>query len=315
MKIAMFSSAGLKFMEDIKQHWEKKGHQVDYEPGANPALVAEADLTYIDFLDNNFYRLWNGPDFDHDDPRWQGPEPKGGPIFVRAIDIDIWMGRHRDERIYNYMDGLIVINEFFRDMVQREGNVPAGKLHLIRPGVNLGKFKFRQKTHNDYRIACVTGNFWEAKAYLEPIRLLDLVRRETKKDYTLHMRGQHIPPGWQKVAMDHLIDSLGLKDKVTIYGPQPDMNEWYQDKDYILVTSYKEAFSYAAAEGMAVGLKPVISDFFGSADIWGDYRYRNWDDAVRMLHEPIMSEEYRAFIYNNYDLKQMLTEFDDLLHT
>lgn len=313
MKIAIHSNFGMKFMQDIKDHWEKRGHEVFYEPGANPALAATCDLVYIDALDSNFYCLWNGPSGDHESPDWK-PYPKK-KVFVRGIDIDLWMGRHRDERIWKYMDGMIVINEFYRKMVQEEGNPPKGKLHLIRPGVNLKRFTFREKK-NEYKIAMVTGNLWEAKAAWEGIRLLDLVRKATGKDFTLHIRGQHIAPEWHRVAYDHLIHTLKLRDKVTIYGEVGDMNEWLDDKDYILVTSYKEAFSYAAAEGMAKGLKPIINNFFGAADVWPEeYLYNNFDDAIQMFCQPIISDEYRDIVYQNYDLALMLRDYDDLLGT
>lgn len=313
MKIAMHSSAGLKFMQDIKDHWEGKGHQVFYEPGANPALAEECDLTYIDFLDNNFYCLWNGLAGDHEAADWK-PYPKKR-VVVRAIDIDIWMGRHRDPRIWSYMDDIIVISPFYKRMVQEEGNPPEGKLHLIRPGVDLTKFTYREKP-NTYKIALVTGNLWEAKAAWEGIRLVDLLRKQTGKDWTLHIRGQHIAPEWHRVAYEHLIHTLKLRDKVFIYPEVPNMNDWYDDKDFTLVTSYKEAFSYAAAEGMAKGLKPVINNFFGADEVWPkEYLYDNFDEALRMFTEPIMSEDYRNVIYQNYDLKLMLRDYDDLLGT
>ncbi len=315
MKIACFSSAGTKFMDDLIEHWRSKGHEVDFEPGANPALAEKADLTYIDFLDNNFYCLWNGLAGDHEAVGWQ-PYPKKR-VAVRAIDIDIWMGRHRDERIWPYMDDMIVINEFYREMVQREGNPPKGKLHLIRPGVNLETFSFRNKPQNDRKIAMVTGNMWEAKATFEAIRMLGVLRNKTGEDYTLHIRGQFIPPEWHRVAHDHLLKTLGLEDKVFVDGPQGSMSDWYQDKDYILVTSYKEAFSYAAAEGMAVGLKPVINNFFGAEDIWPkEYLYSNWDDALEMLaYGEIESDKYRAVIEDRYPLERMLKEYDELFDT
>lgn len=314
MKIAMHSNASMKFMQDIRDHWEAKGHEIFYEPGANPELTRTCDLTYIDFLDNNFYCLFNGPGGDNNAPGWKS-YPKKGPIVVRAIDIDIWMGRHRDTRIWEYMDHMIVINPFYLRMIQEEGKPPPGKLHLIKCGVNLDKFTFRNK-ENEYKIALVTGNMWEAKATYEAIRLLALLRKQTKHDWTLHIRGDFIPPEWHRAAHEHLLDVLEVRDKVTVYSNVGDMNDWYNDKDYILVTSYKEAFSYAAAEGMAKGLKPVLNNFFGAEEIWDKkYLYTNWDDAVEMFQQPIESEKYRKYIEKNYSLERMLKEYDELLGT
>lgn len=314
MNIFVNDNNGFKFSQMLIDHWIEKGHVVDKEVGANPAKMKEADLTYIDCLDSNFYCYWNGELGDHEAQGWK-PYPKKGKIVVRGIDLDLWMGRHRDERIWPYMDEMIVISPFYYNMVQSEGNPPPGKLHLIKPGVDLEQFKYREKI-NEYKIALVTGNMWEAKATFEAIRLLDLVRKQTGLDYTLHIRGQFIPPEWHRVAHDHLLKILGLEDKVTVYGQQGSMNDWYQDKDYILVTSYKEAFSYAAAEGMAVGLKPVINNFFGSEDIWDkSHLYNNLDDALVMLAVGSKPQEYRKYIEDHYSAERMFREYDSLLGT
>lgn len=316
MNIFVNDNAGFKFSQMIIDHWREKGHTVEQEVGANPEKIAEwADLTYIDFLDSNFYCYFNGPGGDNNAPDWKS-YPKRGKIAVRAIDIDIWMGRHRDQRIWDYMDNMIVINPFYQEMVQREGNPPEGKLSLITPGVDLTKFIFREKPIDEYKIALVTGNMWEAKATFEAIRLVAMLRQQSGAPFTLHIRGQFISPEWHRVAHDHLIKTLGLEDVVTVYGPQGNMNDWYQDKDYILVTSYKEAFSYAAAEGMAVGLKPIINNFFGSTDIWSEeYLYTNLDDAISKFADPMESKKYRAFIEEKYSATRMFAEYDQLLGT
>lgn len=309
MKIACFDNAGFKFSQMILDYWSSKGHEVRREMGTNPILTEWADLVYIDFLDNNFYVLYNGPKGDH------FPSYPKKRIAVRAIDIDIWMGRHCDPQIFNYLDDLIVINKFYFDKVQRESNAPAGKIKLIYPGVDLNKFKFRNKERG-CKIAMVVGNLWEAKSTYEGIRIFQEVNRlQPDKPWELHIRGEMIPPEWHRVSYEHLIEISGLKDKITIYPPQPNISDWLQDKDYILVVSHKEAFSYAAAEGMAVGLKPVINHFFGSE--WNPkYRFNSLFEAVTMIVEGEYNpEEYRQYIQDHYDFKRMMKQYDELFGT
>ncbi len=296
----------------IIDHWRSKGHEVYSEMGMNPKWAAWADLTYIDFMDNNFYCLFNGP---------QGDQTSHYPkkrIAVRGIDIDLFQGTYRAPVIWDYLDDFIVISKFWYDKVQAETTPYSdGKLHLIRPGVDLQKFKFRDKERG-YKIACVTSNLWEAKDGFGAIRIFQEVNRlYPDKPWELFIRGQYIPPEWHQYAYEHLIEVSGLKDKIHIIGPVDDMNVWYQDKDYLLVTSHKEAFSYAAAEGMAVGLKPVINDFFGSEDIWPDkYRYKSVHEAVDMLTGGDWNpKEYREYIEEHYDAQRMFKEYDDLFQT
>ena len=317
MNIAVHDNASGKFSQMIISHWRSRGHDVRFEMGANPeAFSSWADLIYIDFIDGNFYSYYNGMNGDRSQP----PFPKKR-IAVRGIDIDIWQGRHRDPDIWSYLDDFIVINQFYFDLVRNETSPYSdSKLHLIKPGVDLGKFTLMYKQHG-YKIACVMGNIWEAKSGFEAIRIFQEVNRlYPDKPWELFIRGQHIEPDWHLFAYNQLIKNTGLEDRIHIVpflGGEEAMNEWYQDKDYILVTSHKEAFSYAAAEGMAVGLKPVINNFFGSDDIWPkEYRFNSINEACLMLGEGTwLPEEYRQYIVENYDLKKMLESYDSLFQT
>lgn len=309
LKIWVFDNCSFKFSRGLIDHWISKGHEVRYELGANPAASGYADLIYIDWLDGNFYYFYNGPNGDRSQPSY--PKKR---IVVRAIDLDIWQGRHRDPVIWKYLDDLIVINKYYFDMVQRESQAPPGRLHLIYPGVDLNKFTLSPKPRGK-KIAVVTGNMWEAKSTYEAIRLFQEVWHRDPHDWELHIRGQYISPGWHPISYEHLIEVSGLKDRIFIHGQQDNMNEFYKDKDYILVTSHKEAFSYAAAEGMACGLKPIINHFFGSE--WPDkYRFTSFHQALNMIFsDEYAPDEYRAYIADHYNLNTMLAEYDKLFGT
>lgn len=306
-------NASFKFSRMIAEYWQAKGHEILMEMGANPIIGGGCDLVYTDFLDNNIYCYLNGPKGD------RFPSYPKKRIAVRMIDIDIWQGRHCDPALWDYLDDAIVINKFYYDKVKKESNTPEEivnkKLHLIYPGVDLNKFTFRKKERG-YKIAMIVGNLWEAKSTYEAIRIFQEVNRAYPgKPWELHIRGEYIPPEWHRISYEHLIEISGLKDKITIYPPQPDMSDWLQDKDYILVVSHKEAFSYAAAEGMAVGLKPVLNNFFGSE--WSPkYRFNSIYEAVTQIGEgEFNQEEYRQYIQDNYDLKRMLRQYDELFGT
>jgi glycosyltransferase involved in cell wall biosynthesis len=320
MKIFCCDNASFKFSQALLDHWRDRGHDVMQEMGMNPEWLKWSDLTFIDFMDNNFYRAFNGPNGDHDLPDWQ-PEPKKR-IAVRLIDIDIWQGRHRDPRIWPYLDDAIVINKFYYDMIHDETTpYSEGKLHMIPMGVDLSKFTLREKKERGYKIGCVTGNLWEAKDGFGAIRIFqELVRLYPDKPWELHIRGQYFPPEWRTYAYERLIDVSGLRDRIFIVPPlsgTEGMNDWYHSMDYTLVTSHKEAFSFAAAEGMACGLKPVINNFFGSDDVWpAKYKFSSIHEAVMMLAEGDYNpEEYRQEIEDNHNIQTMFKSMDDLFGT
>jgi hypothetical protein len=55
--------------------------------------------------------------------------------------------------------------------------------------------------------------------------------------------------------------SLGVADRLKIYGRVEDKWEFLRDKDFVLSTSTRETFHYALAEGMMCGLAPVVHNW------------------------------------------------------
>jgi glycosyltransferase involved in cell wall biosynthesis len=316
MKIFCCDNASFKFSQVLIDHWRGKGHDVIQEMGMNPQWAEWADLTYIDWMDQNFYCLFNGPNGD------QSSHYPKKRVAVRLIDIDIWQGRHRAPVIWDYLDDAIVINKFYYDMIHEETTPYSdGKLHLIPMGVDLNNFTLKDRKERGYKIACVTGNIWEAKDGFGAIRIFqEVCRLYPDKPWELHIRGQMIEPKWHEYAYNQLIEVSGLKDRIHIIpvlnGPEG-MRDFYHTMDYTLVTSHKEAFSFAAAEGMACGLKPVINNFFGSDDIWPEkYKFSNFHDAVSMIGEGEYNpEEYRQFIRDHFNIEQMFKAYDELFGT
>ena len=309
-KVFVNDNAMFKFSMALIRHWQSRGHEVFFEPGANPSRSMWADIIFIDFMDGNFYTYYNGEGGDRSHPPYEKNR-----IAVRMIDIDIWQQRHNDSAIWDYLDDAIVINQFYYDKVKAETEPHSnGKLHLIKMGVDFDEFPLRKKERG-YKIACVTGNLWEMKDGFGAIRIFqELNRLYPSKPWELHIRGQYIPPEYHTYAYERLIDVSGLRDRIFIVPQQAKMSAFYNDKDYTLVTSHKEAFSFAAAEGMAMGLKPIINSFFGSDDIWpSKYRFSSIHEACEMIGEgEFEPEENHAYIEQNYNILEMFAKFDEL---
>ncbi len=315
MKIAIFDNAAGKFSLPLVNYWREKGHEVLFEMGSNPIASGWADLIYFDWMDNNFYFFLNG-----EDGTQEHPYPKKR-IAVRMIDIDYHQHRHESPKVWSYLDDMIVINKFYFDKVKEETTPYSdNKLHMISMGVDLNKFTLKDNRERGYKIACVTGNIWEAKSGYEAIRIFqEVCRLYPGKPWELFIRGQYFPPTWREWSYEHLIDVSGLRDQIHIV---PQMGElempiWYRSMDYTLVTSHKEAFSFAAAEGMACGLKPIINNFFGSDDVWDKkYKFNSINEAAIMIGEGAYEpSEYRAYIEQNYDIKKMFSAYDQLFGT
>jgi glycosyltransferase involved in cell wall biosynthesis len=95
------------------------------------------------------------------------------------------------------------------------------------------------------------------------------------------------------------------------------MNDYFEDMDYILNPSLKEAFSYVTAEAMAKGIKPILHNWLGAGDTWREnWLYLTPDEAVDMIlsgYTEKESKNYRKYIEERYDARRMCREVDELL--
>ena len=312
-RIAIADNTGLKFSQDIKQHWEKKGHEVKFERGASEHLCQWADLYYVDWADNNIHYLY---DLYHGDPRKSRPknwDNKKKPMFVvRAIDWDVWIGHARDQNIVSWVDKWITIAPHIERKLRAESEYREGQLKLIRPGVNLERFPPKKTKTDGLQVGMVLGDMWTYKNPMGGLEIFNML----VGDWKLHVRGQHEPGEFNPIMWDHYVNSRDLADKVELWGPVNDMNEFYDKIDVLLVPCFKEAFNYGVGEAMAKGIRPVINNFYGAKDIWpSKYLYNNYGEALRMITSPEAPEDYREYINNNYNIERMMKEYDEFLGT
>ncbi|MFA5376442.1 MAG: glycosyltransferase [Dehalococcoidia bacterium] len=125
-------------------------------------------------------------------------------------------------------------------------------------------------------------------------------------DYELH-----IAIDWQDHRtygyVMHLIDELGLRERVFFYPWQADLNTFYADKDYYLSTSIEESFCYSLAQGMAAGLKPVIHSWLSARDFYKpEWIFKTIDEAVQMLTCECNPEQYRQYAIDHLNISKNL---------
>lgn len=310
----MADNCTLKFCRDIKEHWEKKGHEVRYEVGASEHLAQWADLYYIDWWDNNFHYLFN----------WykEHPEAKKPKFAVRAIDWDIWAIDVRSQEMVDFVDHIITIAPHMYEKVKNNTNaaddkpiVWNNKLSLIRPGLDLDKFPLKKYNSEQFNIGMVCGDMWEFKNAIGGYQIFAILAKRNTA-FKFHVRGQYVGNGYASVMHEHFVKTRNLN--LTLYPPMDNMLDFYNKIDFLIVPSLKEAFSYATAEAMAMGIKPVINNFLGSEGIWPKtYIFNTYKEAVDSIHTYTKEQalDYRNFIIDNYSLTRMLAKYDALLGT
>ena len=316
LKIAVSSETTQKFCADLIQHWKDSGHEVRYESGGAEYLAQWADVYYVEWATNNIRYLYkhyhdslevtHGPEFDINKK----------PLFIcRIFDWDVWIGWARDQALIDWVDKWVCIAPHIESKLRKEADY-GDKLSLIRPGINTEKFGLKTKETDGFQLGMVLGDMWTYKNHMAGLDIFTSLSHLDDR-WRLHVRGQHEPGEYNPVMFEHYLESRGIRDKVTLYPPQDDMNAWYENIDHLLHPGMKEAFSYAVGEAMSKGIHVVCNEFFGSRDIWPNYiLYQTHDEAVKKLmvyaykQFPQVNREY---IVNNYSNEKMFTEFDKLL--
>lgn len=318
MNIAIADNCGLKFCSDLKEHWEKEGHEVKYERGASEVLAQWADVYYVEWIDGNLNYLWklyNGDKGVSRTPDWNNnKKPK---IICRMIDWDLWCGYipFYEKQYSDFIDTAVCIAPHIESYILEKAPQYKGKLYLIRPGVNLGKFTLKVNKTDGFQLGMVLGDFWpQAKNHMGGLDIFTTLYRQDNR-WRLHLRGQHEPGQYWPRMYEYYLDSRGIREAVTLYGPQDDMNLWYENIDILLHPGMKEAFSYATAEAMAKGIPVVCNDFYGSHDIWPEYiRYQTHEEAIKMILNPRKEQkDNRKYIEENYSNQKMFDEINKLL--
>jgi len=174
---------------------------------------------------------------------------------------------------------------------------------IIPNGVDMSKWTYRERGHGN-KIAYV--------GYLNAKKGIDLLIQYAHMlpDYEFHILGRfqdnHIAYDFSSQVAE--LPNVWYQDQI----PHHMIDDWLEDKNYIISPSVVESFGYSIAEAMSKGIKPLIRSRPGA--IWTE-AWRTPEDLLKMIDpkSPYESEEYRNHIHNNYRLEIQLTASRSLL--
>jgi glycosyltransferase involved in cell wall biosynthesis len=320
MRIGIADNTSRKFTDDLIKHWEAKGHEVRYEPGASEHIAQWADLYYIEWIDNNLNYLWKLYNGDPDNNRTSDWDNNKKPVIVcRMIDWDLWNAYvpFYEKNYIDFIDKAICIAPHMQKYILEKAPDYEGKLKLIRPGVNTDKFTLKSKQTDGFQLGMALGDMWWPKNHMAGLDIFTSLYRQDKR-WRLHIRGQHEVGIYWPVMYEKYLDSRQIRDVVTLYPRVESMNDWYEDIDILLHPGMKETFCYAVGEAMAKGIPAVVNEFYGSKDIWPDYMlYQTHQEANRKINTIVGNRKpdfvTKNFIKQNYSLEKYFKETDEYL--
>lgn len=321
MKILLFDPYGKKFTRDMIEYWEKEGHEVQFQQYYNPTLIEWADVIWFDTCDNNLKSAMNPSEALQAEWLKDGVivsdmhqmDLTGKKIIVRPIDIEVWQGHHADEKLWDLVDDVIFLAPHIQEIMMSDSRPQQGhfKQHVIPCGVNLDRWTFRERERG-FNIGVVAER-WVSKG-VDYVIQIAIKLKEIDERYHIHWLGLNNDYHWERDYFLDIIKHLNLP--IQLEEEHVDnLDGWWEDKNFVLHCSHKETYTYAVAEAMAKGIKPVFHRYFGAEATWPGLTWTSIDEAVNLITENAYdSQSYRKYLIDHHlDLESMMTSIDKII--
>lgn len=224
-------------------------------------------------------------------------------IICRVHSYEVFTSYPKEVK-WEVIDKIIFVAKHVCDFAIDNFNITNGKTIVIPNGVNLNNWRFRKKGAG-FNIAYV-GYINYKKG---PMLLLHTFKAIFDKDsrYKFYIAGKFID-NRDILYFQQTVKEFGLETNFFFEGWQDNLDEWLDDKDYILCTSIFESQNMSVMQSMSKGIKPIIHNFVGAKQVYNEkYIWNTMEEAIKMItSNEYNSSEYRKFIEDNYSLdKQM----------
>jgi glycosyltransferase involved in cell wall biosynthesis len=251
------------------------GHR-RHDAAASTRLLREADVVLCEWMLGN--AVW----YSHN-------KQPGQRLVIRF---------HRAEMETDYpfhvdldaVDAIVFVGPEIARLAIEKFGLPEDKVVIVPNPVDVAAFARTKKPGSEFALGLIG-----ALPRLKRLDLaVDLVRRLRFVDprYRLYVKSTapwDLPWMWKKPEQREYYERIlhdiaadpELSDAVVFDQPGPDVAEWFRKVGWVVSPSDIESFHLAAAEGMASGAVPLIRNWAGARDIYGDAWVH--DDVAAMV--------------------------------
>lgn len=322
MKILLHDPYGGKFTTDMQEWWTNQGHEVERQTYYNPQLANEwADVIYFFTCDNNLlsatnpdqalladdanYKPWSLHDMDLSNKK----------IIVHPVDIEVWLGHFAYDNMWDVVDDVIFPAPHIQKIMMADSRPQAGDFtqHVIPFGVNLDKWTFKER-EKGFNIGVVAER-WVSKG-VDYVIQIALRLKDIDSRYQIYWLGKNNDYHWEH---EYFLDFIKRRELPIILQEDfvEDLDAWWEGKNFVLHCAHKETFTYAVAEAMAKGIKPVFHRYLGADKTWPGLTWDSIDEAINLITEDAYdSSSYRQYLIDNkLTLEDMMTSIDKIIRS
>lgn len=212
---------------------------------------------------------------------------------------------YANQVLWDNINNVIFVAEHIRSFVLENTPTLSKETTVVIPnGIDVNKYQFKERSRG-FNIAYV-GYINYKKG---PMLLLHAFKAIHDRDprYKLYIAGTFQDARYV-LYFRQMIQEFKLENSVIYQGWQDNVDQWLEDKNYIISTSVLEGHPVSIMQAMAKGIKPLIHNFVGARGIYPDsYVWSTIDQCVKLLrNKEYDSTEYRDFIANKYSIVKQL---------
>lgn len=311
----------LKFFNLLKKKLESTGQYeflVDQWQGHNKhneelsrELLDQADVIFCEWCLGNL--------------EWYSHNKKSHQRLVARFHLQERELSYVANSYWDNIDHISYVSEFIRREGQKAFGFPDEKTSVIPNLLDEMKFTAEKKVSDSHYTLGIIG---VAPARKRLDRAIDLLEELLKEDsrYCLRIKGKHpLDYDWlskreeELVYYRHIFERINsnpiLRHKVIFDPPGDDINEWFTMVGFILSPSDFESFHMAIGEGMLTGSIPVIWNWDGASEIWGnEWIVNSLQDAIKIIRENNPKKEIFEDVLNTMNSNDVTKSWMQLIN-
>lgn len=266
----------LKFFTLLKKKLEETGQFIflidewhghnKHDEAQSRTLLEQADVIFCEWCLGNV--------------KWYSHHKKPYQRLVARFHLQERDLPYLAESNFENIDHLCYVSEFIRREGQRVFGFPFEKTSVIPNLIDEKKFTPKKKTGDSRYTLGIIGVVPARKRLDRALELLEFLLEEDDR-FCLRVKGKHpLDYVWLLKRNDELAyfqsvferinANPKLRHKVIFDPPGDDVNEWFTMVGFILSPSDFESFHMAIGEGMLTGATPIIWNWDGASEIWGE---------------------------------------------
>lgn len=226
-----------------------------------------------------------------------------------------------------HADAVFAVSAQLRADVAYHVGIDATRIEVVHNGVDLNRF---DRTNRNAARA-------ELGIHPESVAVGSVGRLVPVKNYSLLLRALSDPAlrqtqtfligdGPERPALEALVRSLGMQDRVRLLGHRDDVSALLAALDIFVLPSVSEGMSNTLLEAMACAVAPVVSDVGGNVEIVRDamegLSFPSGDEAALRLAlstlcaDPVRREQIglaaRQRVLSDFDLHSMIQRYESM---